>query len=934
VLENKACLERIKRGNVMPEELLHYTAETNNTSKSKSETDVEVESGTDDVDHIKIKKLERWDVLAVNKFDSTRKRMSVLVKSPPHLGGVYMLLCKGADSAMLDSDVVCRSSFSYSSTRSCSSSTSSCSASAPVPVSMSTSSSSPLLLPLSSRPGPLGLGTLSHSHSQGRQTTLTSIAETEDVLDSNSVNDSDNNDTEEGIEVCDADDGARQTYNTGNTDNGNGNDNNNNTNWMNLSTSSNLLEAESMLGMELHLGEFAREGLRTLVLGIRFLTDADAEEWLRLHYTKALSCMTQHRSTLLTEAAVAVERGLHIVGATAIEDKLQEGVPGAIANLAKAGIKLWVLTGDKRETAIEIGYSTKVLNPAMHLIEIPDHPQGPQKVKALLAIQFLRLVKNGRLHQYQKSNLVMQSASESSSSLLSFHSIRNKLTNVNSYVAFKWERSRCMARMTQTLKRLFKSCCKLIVSSSKKSNNAAAGDEDEAQQEDAPKKNGEDEDEDNNNGISSSRSSETWMSPQLRRLKVRDTAENMLLEHVLQQSYSYDQQHQHHHPPTHHKFNLSAGASRACLEVDAPFQRDVNVNASDRDHATTTGAAAGLALPQDQTTVNVSQRSNNNTGRSIRRESLAEPDNANAMPRVFRRASNANLALAKLKRQGHHLGHVMLPQLPMSMSTASFSFLAPVMISEPPSNTKIEFVDDDLQSIVSVSPEDAHNNNITGGDGKSKSLMQRSSSMLELLFSVDPDVRGGNLVKHQSSSSKSQSLHAVDDQHNQKEDQQQPQQEHANADEEAPPPSQSAPPPVALLPDNMNSVMNHSMPRALVIEGAALGHLLHDPVWKEMLFGVASCCDAVIACRVSPRQKALLVKLVRTCVSPEPVTLAIGDGANDVGMIQEAHVGIGISGLEGQQAVNASDIAIAQFRFLEDLLLVHGRWNFGRMVSI
>jgi magnesium-transporting ATPase (P-type) len=71
--------------------------------------------------------------------------------------------------------------------------------------------------------------------------------------------------------------------------------------------------------------------------------------------------------------------------------------------------------------------------------------------------------------------------------------------------------------------------------------------------------------------------------------------------------------------------------------------------------------------------------------------------------------------------------------------------------------------------------------------------------------------------------------------------------------------------------------------------------------------------------------------MVRKYVSPTPTTLAIGDGANDVGMIQEAHIGIGISGLEGQQAVNSSDFAIAQFRFLEPLLLIHGRWNFMRM---
>jgi hypothetical protein len=64
------------------------------------------------------------------------------------------------------------------------------------------------------------------------------------------------------------------------------------------------------------------------------------------------------------------------------------------------------------------------------------------------------------------------------------------------------------------------------------------------------------------------------------------------------------------------------------------------------------------------------------------------------------------------------------------------------------------------------------------------------------------------------------------------------------------------------------------------------------------------------------------------------MTLAIGDGANDVSMIQMAHVGVGISGQEGMQAVMASDFAIAQFRFLGKLLLVHGHWSYVRVANL
>lgn len=64
------------------------------------------------------------------------------------------------------------------------------------------------------------------------------------------------------------------------------------------------------------------------------------------------------------------------------------------------------------------------------------------------------------------------------------------------------------------------------------------------------------------------------------------------------------------------------------------------------------------------------------------------------------------------------------------------------------------------------------------------------------------------------------------------------------------------------------------------------------------------------------------------------VTLAIGDGANDVAMIQKAHVGVGISGVEGLQAACASDYAIAQFHYLTKLLFVHGAWNYDRMCKL
>ena len=116
----------------------------------------------------------------------------------------------------------------------------------------------------------------------------------------------------------------------------------------------------------------------------------------------------------------------------------------------------------------------------------------------------------------------------------------------------------------------------------------------------------------------------------------------------------------------------------------------------------------------------------------------------------------------------------------------------------------------------------------------------------------------------------------------------------------------------------------------IVIDGQTLALIEVEQLVKKLFLELAICADSVICCRASPSQKASLVKAIRTKVNGS-VTLAIGDGANDIAMIQEAHLGIGITGKEGLQAARSSDYSIAQFRFLLKLLLVHGRWNYIRV---
>ncbi|KAK4361406.1 hypothetical protein RND71_020358 [Anisodus tanguticus] len=118
---------------------------------------------------------------------------------------------------------------------------------------------------------------------------------------------------------------------------------------------------------------------------------------------------------------------------------------------------------------------------------------------------------------------------------------------------------------------------------------------------------------------------------------------------------------------------------------------------------------------------------------------------------------------------------------------------------------------------------------------------------------------------------------------------------------------------------------------ALIVDGKALEIALSNDI-KDQLLRLAVRCDSVICCRVSPKQKALITRLVKQHTGK--TTLAIGDGANDVGMIQEADIGVGISGMEGMQAVMASDFSMPQFRFLERLLIVHGHWCYKRISKL
>uniref|UniRef100_A0A669CFZ6 Phospholipid-transporting ATPase n=1 Tax=Oreochromis niloticus TaxID=8128 RepID=A0A669CFZ6_ORENI len=139
---------------------------------------------------------------------------------------------------------------------------------------------------------------------------------------------------------------------------------------------------------------------------------------------------------------------------------------------------------------------------------------------------------------------------------------------------------------------------------------------------------------------------------------------------------------------------------------------------------------------------------------------------------------------------------------------------------------------------------------------------------------------------------------------------------------------------------NRTVLRQHCLDFGLIIDGATLSAVLKPNQegaghgnYREIFLEICRNCSAVLCCRMAPLQKAQVKELIKAS-KEHPITLAIGDGANDVSMILEAHVGIGIMGKEGRQAARNSDYAIPKFKHLKKMLLVHGHYYYIRIAEL
>lgn len=123
--------------------------------------------------------------------------------------------------------------------------------------------------------------------------------------------------------------------------------------------------------------EMSRKGYRTLVMGERVVSAAEYKEWSA--QWNAAQVAMDDREKKVAAASEAIERNLELVGATGVEDKLQDGVPECLQDLRKAGIKTWILTGDKVETAVSIAHNCKLFTDDMEVLQLVDADLNKEK---------------------------------------------------------------------------------------------------------------------------------------------------------------------------------------------------------------------------------------------------------------------------------------------------------------------------------------------------------------------------------------------------------------------------------------------------------------------------------------------------------------------------------------------------------------------------
>eukprot|EP00923_Selenidium_pygospionis_P054002 GHVN01094025.1.p1 GENE.GHVN01094025.1~~GHVN01094025.1.p1 ORF type:complete len:2168 (-),score=405.55 GHVN01094025.1:378-6881(-) len=546
-------------------------------------------------------------------------------------------------------------------------------------------------------------------------------------------------------------------------------------------------------GLNANLSYIARQGLRTLVLGERPVSDSEVRRF-REALREAKRTVGDDREDVVRGTFDLIERDLYIAGCTGIEDRLQEGVPSTIEDIKSSGVKLWVLTGDKVETAVSIGYSSNILTEATFNATIMGSTAEEVRQDLIRYTSFIVATDLARdkfeMMIASQLDALNKSPSRDESGFESLASSSFSASENNALGCF-----RCLAEACRP-----KGAC------------GGGGD--------------------GTNKKTGKKRKAKYTPPELS----LDDFFNFITFQATHTPVRVPQE-KRRRPKT-----LTADQIQTIVEsyVEAFGESEVGREAL---KAKGGGSKVSLGAQSGERGLGLGGGMGVGTGDEM------------------------------------GLGEQKGGQMPLS---------APPLASD----------------LYSYHPPEHHS-----GASTFREIGQSSRQ---------PSPR---LRQNQNTGTLSHHVGFIDDVERKK---------LGGGDDEGKPSVEATKP---RAPPHPSRSTEHTVQGyqevAITITGEALGLALDNEENRKRFFALADLCSTVIACRVTPKQKAEIISEYKRFKS-SMVSLSVGDGANDVGMIVTANVGVGISGKEGLQAVRAADFSLGEFRFLKNIMFAHGRESLRR----
>ncbi|PFH38354.1 phospholipid-translocating P-type ATPase, flippase subfamily protein [Besnoitia besnoiti] len=599
------------------------------------------------------------------------------------------------------------------------------------------------------------------------------------------------------------------------------------------------------------LSEMASQGLRTLVMGQRYLSEKQFQKY-RAMLISAKAMTGDQKEEALNAALAKIERNIELLGASGIDDKLQDEVAETISDIKQAGVKLWVLTGDKMETAIAIGHSCSILSEATYnaIVDGTSEEMVREQLHQYMSYIVAAQLASEAFEQIALKSMVDRGASDVSDVS---EALRRRGTDRSTRGASADAKQSIAARKSVAARRPVRTpgqCLHCLAGVVQQRARCVGG-----------------------------RTSEDSEEDSVRGRQARQAPPSMPWEDFVK--------------------ILTFNANRKVVKAD-PKQRKFKRLSPGQVEDIVQEYLEHFDKSSEENQKERTRRAKSSRGRSLKSGSGTLPSSfqngpSSASSRVAsqrerercREARSGDEEEAQATRDRQET--VLRAQGGGGEKAAKRAVSFPRHSLFQRKGDEKGGAEDDEKAQLAPGSNDQENESDRDEAKAFASCRLNSQKMLSSPWDEIDTARTRSKDDQQSRASKYPSSSG---------------ESNAGGMREA-------------------AVEGYEA-CAITITGEALTHALSTAENRRYFFGLANLCSTVIACRVSPKQKSDVVTQCKRYQSGT-VSLGIGDGANDVGMLVAANVGVGIRGKEGLQAVRAADFAIGEFKFVRNLMFCHGR---------